>query len=120
MNMKRSQRSISTVDNIGAVSDPGKIGFDDRGNAFFEWQTALQAEGVEAALQRRRALNNPTLSLLDDDDSSQAAVRVNKKGARVGYNPYDSGILARKVRKKTDMRALSEWISLKKQIAKTG
>jgi len=99
-------------------SQPGKIAFDDRGNAVYEWRDVLQADSADADLLRKRALNNPTLAIVEDDGSAKGAVRDNKVGARIGYDPYESGLLSKKgIKRKVDIRALSQWISLKKQVA---
>jgi hypothetical protein len=120
--MKRSTRTSTpapqTLETSRALARPGRIAFDDRGNAVYEWQEVLQADNAHADLLRKRALNNPTLSIVEDDGAAKGAVRDNKVGVRVGYDPYESGLLSKKrARKKIDMQALSRWISLKKQVA---
>ena len=43
-------------------------------------------------------------------------VSQNPAGLKKGYDPYESGLLAKKEpRKKRDLRALSEWIKAKKR-----
>ena len=78
----------------------GRVQFDERGNAVWEWSIATGAFGREVSTERLQKLENPGLSL--------AAVK--------GYNPYDSGKLskAEQARKK-DLKKLSEWLALKKQ-----
>ncbi len=99
---------------------PGHIAFDDRGNAIYEWDADYLSEDSEAAERaRRRALSHPGLSLVDDEPEANAPIRNNTKGARLGYNPYESGLLSRKEDKRTrDLRELSKWIELKKQLDK--
>ena len=63
--------------------------------------------------------------LLDDDrleidDAPPAGgirkVAQNAAGLKKGYDPYESGLLAKKeYRRKRDLRALSEWIKAKKR-----
>ena len=45
----------------------------------------------------------------------------NAKGTRLGYNPYESGLLKRKpAAPKRDLRELSKWIEMKKRVDSTG
>jgi hypothetical protein len=93
----------------------GKITFDDRGNAFFEWRDDLLGEDSDAAQRRRdQALESPGLSLIDDGlPRSQELV---PRDCRAGYNPYESGVLDRKApAKKRDLRELSKWIAAKRR-----
>lgn len=103
-----------------AVEKPGKVGFDDLGNAVFEWASAdLAAEGEAGERARRRALAHPGLSIVDDEPQANAPIRNNSKGLRLGYNPYESGLLPKKeLRKKRDLHELSKWIEAKKKLEK--
>jgi hypothetical protein len=96
----------------------GRVSFDDRGNAVFEWANPhLAREGDDADRARSRALDNPTFSLVEDEPKPGVPIRENKKGLRVGYNPYESGLLNEKPkRKKTDLRALSAWIEQRRLV----
>jgi hypothetical protein len=64
-------------------------------------------------------LENSGLSLAEDAPTPFDKVKANPQGMVKGYNPYDSGKLARAnaPRKKTDLRKLSDWLKLKKQAA---
>jgi hypothetical protein len=97
----------------------GKIAFDERGNAVYEWQFApMTDDGFEGEQLRAQALEHPGLAIVDDDPPPGAPIRKNAVGARVGYNPYDSGQLDRKAsRKPANMRELSKWIELRKKLA---
>jgi hypothetical protein len=97
---------------------PGRISFDDRGNAVYEWSDhRLEEEGEDAERARRRALAHPGLAIADDDPNPNDPIRNNPKGLRVGYDPYESGLLAKKDRKpKRDLRELSKWIEMKKKV----
>ena len=105
-----------------APDAPGQIAFDDRGNAVYEWQDgSLTADGEAGERARHNALANPGLALLDDEAPANAPIRSNPKGLRVGYNPYESGLLARKgVRKKRDLRELSKWMEAKRNAKPDG
>ena len=98
---------------------PGKIIFDDLGNAQYQWREELVL-GDSGDTGRMRALSVDALGLMDDEPPPDLkTVQVNRKGLRVGYNPYESGSLEKKERRKTrDLRALSQWIQLKKNLPK--
>jgi hypothetical protein len=95
---------------------PGQIAFDDRGNAVYEWRDEqLTADGVAGERARDKALAHPGLAIVEDDTPASAPIRSNPKGLRHGYNPYESGLLAKKgLRKKVDLRQLSKWMEAKK------
>ena len=104
---------------------PGQIAFDDRGNAVYEWQDGnLHEEGEAGDRARNKALAHPGLAIVDDEGPANAPMRSNPKGLRVGYNPYESGLLARKgqqaPRKKRDLRELSKWMEAKKNAKPDG
>ncbi|MGA2399821.1 MAG: hypothetical protein ABSG30_17435 [Steroidobacteraceae bacterium] len=92
--------------------------FDDRGNAIWEWAVSTGAFGREVSTERLKKLENPGLSLAEDAPTPFDKVKPNPQGVVKGYNPYDSGKLARggpPPKKKTDLRKLSDWLQLKKQ-----
>jgi hypothetical protein len=101
---------------------PGQIAFDDRGNAVYEWQDpALHEDGEAGERARKQALAHPGLAIVDDEGPPNAPIRNNPKGLRTGYNPYESGLLARKgPAKKRDLRELSKWMEAKKNANKDG
>jgi len=101
---------------------PGQIAFDDRGNAVYEWQDqALNEDGEAGERARKQALAHPGLALVDDEQPANAPIRNNPKGLRNGYNPYESGLLARKgTSKKRDLRELSKWMEAKKKAKPNG
>jgi hypothetical protein len=100
---------------------PGHIGFDDRGNAIYEWDGALKEEGEAGDRARNKALANPGLAIVDEEAPANAPIRSNPKGLRVGYNPYESGLLARKgQKKKRDLRELSKWMEAKRNAKPDG
>jgi hypothetical protein len=103
----------------GSADQAGKINFDDRGNAFFEWRGDLGGEDNDAAQRRRdQALENTGLTLVDD--GMPAVSDLAPRDCRSGYNPYESGVLDRKGHaKKRDLRELSKWIEAKRKAEPT-
>ena len=98
---------------------PGRIAFDDRGNAIYAWnEDQLSLDGEEGERARRKALDHPGLTMVEDEPVANAPIRNNTKGLTVGYNPYESGLLAQKEapKKKTDLRELSKWLEMKKRV----
>ena len=94
----------------------GRVKFDERGNAVWEWQVETGAFGVEVSTQRLQKLEHPALSIADDAPTPFETVRSNPLGTKKGYDPYDSGRLGKKPPPaKKDLRKLSEWLKLKKQ-----
>jgi hypothetical protein len=94
----------------------GRVKFDERGNAVWEWQVATGAFGREVTTQRLQKLEHPSLSIADDAPTPFETVRSNPLGTKKGYDPYDSGRLGKKPEpQKKDLRKLSEWLKLKKQ-----
>lgn len=109
-----------------AEQQPGQIKFDERGNAVYAWQDASLTEDGEAGERARdNALAHPGLAIVDDDAPLNAPIRSNPKGLRAGYNPYESGVLARKGQvktpgKKRDLRELSKWMEAKRNAKPDG
>lgn len=105
---------------IGAEhTGAGKVRFDDRGNAIYDWNNAqLELDGRKAERLRERALLNPALALVDDSPETDSTAIRNDKGLRLGYNPYQSGQLAGKPapKKKRDIRELSKWIEMQRRL----
>jgi hypothetical protein len=94
----------------------GRVKFDERGNAVWEWQVATGAFGREVTTQRLQKLEHPALSIAEDAPTPFETVRANPLGMKKGYDPYDSGKLGKKPEPaKKDLRKLSEWLKLKKQ-----
>jgi hypothetical protein len=97
----------------------GRVQFDDRGTAVWEWSIATGAFGREVTTERLKKLEHPALSLADDAPTPYKTVRANPLGTKKGYDPYDSGKLGKRPEppKKKDLRRLSEFLKLKKQAA---
>jgi hypothetical protein len=125
---KENSKPSSAPDSTGKPGAPdakddakgtGRVQFDDRGNAIWEWSLATGAFGREVSTERMQRLEHPALSLAEDAPTPNETVRANPLGTKKGYDPYDSGKLGKKPGppKKTDLRRLSEVIKLKKQAA---
>ncbi|AMN45810.1 hypothetical protein ACG33_01545 [Steroidobacter denitrificans] len=97
---------------------PGKSGPDERGNAKYRWQGQnLLQDGLEDEYLRYLALHDSRLALIEEPPADGAPIRCNPAGLRVGYDPYESGLLTRRPRrKKTDLRELSRWVQMKRRI----
>ena len=115
-------QSSAPDDKGGAQIDgksTGRVKFDDRGNAVWEWSVATGAFGREVTTARLQKLEHPALSIADDAPTPLDAVRPNPLGTKKGYDPYDSGKLGKRPEapRKKDLRRLGEFLKLKKQAA---
>jgi hypothetical protein len=97
---------------------PGRIAFDERGNAIYAWnEDQLSLEGEEGERARRNALDNPGLSMVEEEPVAEGPIRNNSTGLVLGYNPYESGLLPPKQgAKKKDLRELSKWLEMKRRV----
>jgi hypothetical protein len=113
----RSGLDRSRVDRP-ADDRPGDIAFDDRGNAVYQWKSRhFEGDSKEAEELREQALNYEGLAIVDDEPRPEALIQANPKGTRIGYNPYESGMLEKKAgARKTNLRELSKWIEMKRQL----
>jgi hypothetical protein len=107
----------SAPDAKSAAKSTGRVQFDERGTAVWEWSIATGAFGREVTTERLQRLEHPALSLADDAPTPFETVRANPLGTKKGYDPYDSGKLGKRPEppKKKDLRRLSEFLKLKKQ-----
>ena len=115
-------QSSAPDDKGGAQTDAkgtGRVKFDDRGNAVWEWSVATGAFGREVSTARLQKLEHPALSIADDAPTPLDTVRPNPLGTKKGYDPYDSGKLGKRPEapRKKDLRRLGEFLKLKKQAA---
>ncbi len=99
------------------AKEPGRLATDDLGNVTWEWTSEgdLQADDTLGAAERMRALVDPRLDVVDDEELN--AVKNNPKGLVKGYDPYSSGALGKQSwKKKKNLRELSKWIELKRKM----
>ena len=90
---------------------------DDLGNVTWEWTNEgdLQADDTLGAAERLRALVDPRLDVVDEDNPNE--IKHNAKGLVKGYDPYRSGALGKQSwKKKKNLRELSKWIELKRKM----
>jgi hypothetical protein len=101
------------------AKNSGRVQFDARGNAVWEWSIATGAFGREVSTQRLQKLEHPALSIAEDAPTPFETVRANPLGTKKGYDPYDSGKLGKAPAppRKKDLRALDEALQLKRQAA---
>lgn len=97
----------------------GRVQFDDKGNAIWEWSISTGAFARAVSAERLQRLEHPALSLAEDAPTPYETVRANPHGTKKGYDPYDSGKLGKPAAplRKKDLRRLSEALQLKKQAA---
>ena len=109
---------VRTRPNADGANKPGRIVFDEKGNAQLDWgDDRFKSDSDTGERLRSRALAHPGLAIADEEPNPNASIKPNPKGLRIGYNPYESGMLAKKDRKKkTDLVALSKAIELKRKM----
>jgi hypothetical protein len=100
----------------------GRVKFDDRGNAIWEWSMATGKFGTDPSSGRLKKLENPALAIVDDAPDQAAPGKPQPRNPVAGYNPYESGeppkaapVKSGQKPKKKDLRRLGEWITLRKQ-----
>ena len=118
--LKPGTRDAAAAQPAGVTrNNSGRVKFDDRGNAVWEWAVTTGSFATDVSTARLKKLENHTLSLADDaPPPANNIVKPNPKGAVQGYSPYDSGLLARTDRqpaKKKDLRRLGEFLKLREQ-----
>ena len=119
--LKPGTRDAPATQSSGLTrNNSGRVKFDDRGNAVWEWSVATGSFATDVSTSRLKKLENQTLSLADEAPvpPTNGIVKPNPKGVAQGYSPYDSGLLAKTARppaKKKDLRRLGEFLKLREQ-----
>jgi hypothetical protein len=121
------ERNPEQPDRVAPVvgNSSGRVKFDERGNAVWEWAVGTGSFGAETSSKRIQKLVTP-LSIVDDSPPPAAPLphefvaeselrrpaaaprplatggakgetpaKENRKGASQGYSPYDSGLLVK-------------------------
>jgi hypothetical protein len=107
-------------DKHGGDTEAGRLGLDDRGNVTWEWNNDgdLLADDTLGAAERVRALVDPRLDVVEQNEATDNPLSANTQRLKTGYNPYNSGALGKQTwKKKKDLHELSKWIELRKRIA---
>jgi len=118
--LKPGTRDAPATQSSGLTrNNSGRVKFDDRGNAVWEWAVTTGSFATDVSTARLKKLENQTLSLADESPIPPVdrIVKPNPKGVVQGYSPYDSGLLAKTGRaaKKKDLRRLGEFMKLREQ-----
>jgi len=96
----------------------GRVAFDDRGNAVWEWSVSTGAFGRDVSARQLAKHEHPALSIVDDAPPPGDALKANPNplGTVRGYNPYESGQLEKKAQQRSkDLKKLGAWIAARKQ-----
>jgi len=125
---KPGRPARQTTDPLGPDDGPtvtnnvtGRVKFDDRGNAVWEWAVGTGKFGSDVSSSRLKKLDNPELAIIDDAPPPVRLVNENAHGTDLGYSPYDSGLLGstdvgrKETTRRKDLKRLGEWLKLKKQ-----
>jgi hypothetical protein len=67
----------------------GRVQFDARGNAVWEWSVSTGAFGRDVSTARLKKLEIPGLSLADDDPKTASKGKASNPSPGGGYNPYE-------------------------------
>lgn len=116
---KRLNPGRSPPDADGDGGAPGQLGVDDRGNVTWQWRDdgELLADDAAGRFQRVRALVDPAMKVVDEDDRSRRSKQPEAMGSGAGHDPYGSGpAVRRSARRKKDLRKFSEWIALRNKL----
>jgi len=116
--------TVSMDEDDKDIKRSGRVKFDDRGNAVWEWALSTGAFGRDVSTARLKTLGeHASLSIVDESPLPRSeAVPAIPAGAKKGYNPYDSTKQGKtqspakpQPARKKDLRRLGEWLKLKKQ-----
>lgn len=97
-----------------AINNLERIRFNDRSADGLEGHG--QSEPLQGNAHGLDELDNGELAIIEETPIESGKVRVNPAGLVKGYDPYDSGKLAKtKAEKRRDLRRLGEWMKLRRQ-----
>lgn len=95
-----------------------RITFDGQGRfARLRHDQSLQDHDLKVQFPGNSISHGIDLQLLEEPPRHGMPIQNNPAGLRMGYDPYESGLLPRRPkRKKIDLRELSRWLELKRRI----
>ncbi len=99
----------------GAGNDSKHVRFKDRGADVSEWRgNGPQLE--DSGKQWLEELQTAGLAIVENAPLENDRIRPNPTGLKKGYDPYDSGRLAKTTAaRRRDLRRLGEWLKLCKR-----
>jgi hypothetical protein len=103
-----NRRIKGPLDPRDGAEPTGRVAFDERGNAVWQWSEADASD---------RLLDGVELTIAEDD--SPPSVIENRRAKVAGYDPYGSGLISRKTvaeNRRRDLRELSKWIELRRKL----
>ncbi|NJM39969.1 MAG: hypothetical protein HC853_03925 [Anaerolineae bacterium] len=103
----------------------GRVTFDERGNAVWEWSMSTGIFGRNVDTKRLKKLEANDLKLAEDPAPAHKAAPMHPVKPAGGFDPYNSSGTAPRAppgkpvaTKPKDLRRLSEWIQLQKTLGK--
>jgi hypothetical protein len=119
----------------------GRVTFDARGNAVWEWSMSTGIFGRDVDSERLKKLEAPDLKIADDPPQKSRTFATSPDERGPGFDPYNthayrptdpppkrtggdpyntasSGKLSDRSGKPTDLRRLSEWIKRQRELQK--
>lgn len=100
---------------VGSTGARGKISAEETGNRLSDDDDT--GERLRDPVLEQLGIDYSGLALAEDAPPAHAPAQVNRKGLRVGYNPYESGMLLKKEwKRKRDLNELSRWIETKRKL----
>jgi hypothetical protein len=102
----------------------GRVTFDSRGNAVWEWSMSTGIFGRNVDTKRLKKLEASDLKIVEDPTSKEKTFRLQPaKQAGGGFDPYNSSGASHvptgmPTPKPRDLRRLSEWIQQQRSLGK--
>lgn len=119
-----SESAQPEQDDKPADQKSGRVTFDARGNAVWEWSMSTGIFGRNVDSKRLRKLEAKDLKIVEDPTSKQKTFALKPaKQVGGGFDPYNSSGAAfvptsKPTPKPKDLRRLSEWIQKQKTLGK--
>lgn len=100
----------------------GRVTFDERGNAVWEWSMSTGIFGRNVDTKRLKKLESNELKIAEDPAAAKKPVTASKQPGG-GMDPYNSAGAKLAPRRKhlskpKDLKRLGEWIQLQKTLGK--